>query len=54
MSNTSSMHLKNTGSKWPKTGWVMACSTWGLTLLGPGPSRSLCGGLNSSTRSLIY
>ena len=48
ISHTSSITWKNTGSRCPTTGWVMARRTRGCTVHGPAPSRSRFGASNSS------
>ena len=47
MAPTSSIICKKTGSRWPTTGLVIACSTRGWTELGPGPIRMRWGGIDS-------
>src|SRR2546422_11722926 len=43
------MIVRNSGSRWPSSGVLMARSTRGWTRLGPGPSRSRGEGTSSDT-----
>ena len=46
MSLQLSMIFRNSGSRWPRIGAVMARSTRGWAPLGPGPMSTRVGGLN--------
>src|SRR4051794_514966 len=45
------MYSRNCGSNWPSSGALIAWSTRGCALIGPGPIRRRCGGFRSSKSS---
>src|SRR4051812_33516676 len=47
------MYSRNCGSNWPSSGALIAWSTRGCALIGPGPISRRGGGLRSSKRSVM-
>src|SRR5882724_4129277 len=47
------MYSRNCGSNWPSSGALIACSTRGWALIGPGPISRRCGGFRSSKKSTM-